>query len=151
MLTGTGSYGVLARCNETSSGTQRHSSRSSARSNGAMIPIPRWASGPSKDWKSTAGTSKVRPPGGGTDAGAGRSGPPGVFLGLLTIIRPAHSVSTVTATVTDARTPVLTVFRGDEHPPDMGPIEDVAEVRYTDAAGLSDALRGADALFMYEF
>ncbi|WP_145600777.1 D-2-hydroxyacid dehydrogenase [Prauserella rugosa] len=33
----------------------------------------------------------------------------------------------------------------------MGPIEDVAEVRYTDAAGLSDALRGADALFMYEF
>ncbi len=57
----------------------------------------------------------------------------------------------MTATVTDARTPVLTVFRGDEHPPDMGPIEDVAEVRYTDAAGLSDALRGADALFMYEF
>ncbi|OQO92318.1 hydroxyacid dehydrogenase [Saccharomonospora piscinae] len=33
----------------------------------------------------------------------------------------------------------------------MDPIERAATVRYTDAAGLPDALRGADALFVYDF
>ncbi|WP_051473254.1 D-2-hydroxyacid dehydrogenase [Saccharomonospora piscinae] len=33
----------------------------------------------------------------------------------------------------------------------MDPIERAATVRYTDAAGLLDALRGADALFVYDF
>ncbi|MFC4000407.1 D-2-hydroxyacid dehydrogenase [Prauserella oleivorans] len=48
-------------------------------------------------------------------------------------------------------TPVLAVLRGDKHPPDMEPIEEAAVVRYTDADGLADALRGADALFVYDF
>lgn len=47
--------------------------------------------------------------------------------------------------------PVLTVLCGDKHPPDMHPIEQTATVRYTDADGLADALRGADALFVYDF
>lgn len=71
-------------------------------------------------------------------------------LGLLTIIRPASSVSTVNA-VTESGKPVLTVLTGDDAPPDMTAVEQDAEVRYTDAAGLADALRGADALFMYQF
>lgn len=33
----------------------------------------------------------------------------------------------------------------------MEPVEAAATVRYTDAAGLGDALRGADALFMWDF
>ncbi|PXY33879.1 hydroxyacid dehydrogenase [Prauserella flavalba] len=47
--------------------------------------------------------------------------------------------------------PVLAVLCGDKHPPDMEPIEQVAAVRYTDADGLADALRDADALFVYDF
>nr|WP_024874780.1 D-2-hydroxyacid dehydrogenase [Saccharomonospora piscinae] len=47
--------------------------------------------------------------------------------------------------------PVLAVLCGDQRPPDMDPIERAATVRYTDAAGLLDALRGADALFVYDF
>ncbi|TLW91974.1 D-2-hydroxyacid dehydrogenase [Saccharomonospora piscinae] len=47
--------------------------------------------------------------------------------------------------------PVLAVLCGDQRPPDMDPIERAATVRYTDAAGLPDALRGADALFVYDF
>lgn len=47
--------------------------------------------------------------------------------------------------------PVLAVLCGDQHPPDMDSIEQSAEVRYTRADGLAEALRGADALFVYEF
>nr|WP_162829956.1 D-2-hydroxyacid dehydrogenase [Amycolatopsis palatopharyngis] len=47
--------------------------------------------------------------------------------------------------------PVLAVLCGDQHPPDMDSIEKSAEVRYTRADGLADALRGADALFVYDF
>jgi phosphoglycerate dehydrogenase-like enzyme len=46
---------------------------------------------------------------------------------------------------------VLAVLCGDKHPPDMDSIEQSAEVRYTRADGLAEALRGADALFVYDF
>jgi phosphoglycerate dehydrogenase-like enzyme len=46
---------------------------------------------------------------------------------------------------------VLAVLCGDQRPPDMHSIEKLASVRYTDAAGLAEALRGADALFVYDF
>nr|WP_285486138.1 D-2-hydroxyacid dehydrogenase [Amycolatopsis taiwanensis] len=47
--------------------------------------------------------------------------------------------------------PVLVVLEGDQHPPRMGPIEASALVRYTREDGLAEALRGADALFLYDF
>nr|WP_098513460.1 D-2-hydroxyacid dehydrogenase [Amycolatopsis sulphurea] len=47
--------------------------------------------------------------------------------------------------------PVLTVLCGADSPPDMAAVESAAVVRYTDARGLADALRGADALFVYDF
>ncbi|OXM57875.1 hydroxyacid dehydrogenase [Amycolatopsis thailandensis] len=50
-----------------------------------------------------------------------------------------------------SETPVLAVLCGDTRPPDMRAIEDEAVVRYTDEAGLADALSGADALFVYDF
>lgn len=46
---------------------------------------------------------------------------------------------------------MLAVLCGRNHPPDMHSIEQDADVRYTNADGLSDALRGADALFVYDF
>ncbi len=46
---------------------------------------------------------------------------------------------------------MLAVLCGDKHPPDMHSIEQDAAVRYTRADGLADALRGADALFVYDF
>ena len=49
-----------------------------------------------------------------------------------------------------ART-VLAVLCGQRRPPDMQRIEALAELRYTNATGLSDALRGADALFVWDF
>ncbi|MFI6306277.1 D-2-hydroxyacid dehydrogenase [Amycolatopsis thailandensis] len=50
-----------------------------------------------------------------------------------------------------SETPVLAVLCGDTRPPDMRAIEDEAVVRYTNEAGLADALSGADALFVYDF
>jgi phosphoglycerate dehydrogenase-like enzyme len=47
--------------------------------------------------------------------------------------------------------PVLAVLEGDQRPPDMEPIERAAVVRYTGEDGLAEALRGADALFVYDF
>ena len=50
--------------------------------------------------------------------------------------------------------PVLAVLCGDRHPGDlsaMKPIESAAVVRYTGERGLPEALRGADALFVYDF
>ena len=47
--------------------------------------------------------------------------------------------------------PVLAVLCGDQHPPDMDPIESAATVRYTGERELPEALRGADALFVYDF
>ncbi|GAB3715004.1 D-2-hydroxyacid dehydrogenase [Amycolatopsis oliviviridis] len=46
---------------------------------------------------------------------------------------------------------MLAVLCGDARPPDMRAIEAEAVVRYTDAAGLADALSGADAFFVYDF
>lgn len=46
---------------------------------------------------------------------------------------------------------MLAVLCGDTRPPDMRAIEAEAVVRYTDAAGLADALSGADAFFVYDF
>ncbi|MFI9456015.1 D-2-hydroxyacid dehydrogenase [Amycolatopsis sp. NPDC052450] len=50
-----------------------------------------------------------------------------------------------------SETPVLAVLCGDTRPPDMRAIEAEAVVRYTDEAGLADALSGADAFFVYDF
>lgn len=53
-----------------------------------------------------------------------------------------------------AERPVLAVLHGEQHPGDVGamePIEKVAVVRYTGEDGLAEALRGADALFLYDF
>ncbi|WET78384.1 D-2-hydroxyacid dehydrogenase [Amycolatopsis sp. QT-25] len=50
-----------------------------------------------------------------------------------------------------SETPVLAVLCGDTRPPDMRAIEAQAVVRYTDEAGLADALSGADAFFVYDF
>jgi len=52
--------------------------------------------------------------------------------------------------VAAART-VLAVLCGQRRPPGMQAIEALAEVRYTDATGLPDALHGADALFVWDF
>ncbi len=53
--------------------------------------------------------------------------------------------------VTGSQPPVLAVLCGEKRPPDMEALEQAASVRYTDADGLADALRGADALFVYDF
>lgn len=49
--------------------------------------------------------------------------------------------------------PVVVVLCADrdDRPPHMGPVESRAEVRYTDAAGLREAVRGAQALFLWDF
>ncbi|MEV5837267.1 D-2-hydroxyacid dehydrogenase [Nocardia sp. NPDC052112] len=49
--------------------------------------------------------------------------------------------------------PIVTVLHSDSVPDSdlMAPVADRAEVRYTEAPGLADALRGADALFVYDF
>jgi phosphoglycerate dehydrogenase-like enzyme len=47
--------------------------------------------------------------------------------------------------------PVLAVLCGDNRPPDMDSIEKVAAVRYTEGNNLAADLRGADALFVYDF
>ena len=39
----------------------------------------------------------------------------------------------------------------DERPPYMEPVEERADVLYTDAAGLAEAVAGADALFLWDF
>jgi len=48
---------------------------------------------------------------------------------------------------------VLAVLRPgpDQSPPHLAPVEAVAEVRYTEAAGLGDAVSGADALLLWDF
>jgi phosphoglycerate dehydrogenase-like enzyme len=49
--------------------------------------------------------------------------------------------------------PVVAVLcaTGGDRPPHMGPVESRAEVRYTDAAGLAEAIRDAQALFLWDF
>lgn len=48
--------------------------------------------------------------------------------------------------------PVLTVLcKADSHPPHLGPVETRMTVRYTDGAGLPDAIEGADALLLWDF
>lgn len=49
--------------------------------------------------------------------------------------------------------PVITVLVADarDRPPGLRSLEGRATFRYTDAAGLGDALRGADALFLWDF
>lgn len=49
--------------------------------------------------------------------------------------------------------PIIVVLHSDNVPwaDLMAPVAQRAEVRYTEASGLADALRGADALFVYDF
>ncbi|CAN5343472.1 D-2-hydroxyacid dehydrogenase [soil metagenome] len=49
--------------------------------------------------------------------------------------------------------PVITVLcaHADDRPPHLTPVEARAEVRYTDAAGLADAVQGAGALLLWDF
>jgi phosphoglycerate dehydrogenase-like enzyme len=48
--------------------------------------------------------------------------------------------------------PTLAVLcAGDSRPPHMSAVEERMDVRYTDAAGLAGAVRGADALFLWDF
>jgi phosphoglycerate dehydrogenase-like enzyme len=50
-----------------------------------------------------------------------------------------------------AARPVVAALCGGERPDGMEPIEALADVRYTDADGLADALRGASVLFVWDF
>lgn len=49
--------------------------------------------------------------------------------------------------------PKLVVLGGEDHPKPagMGPVEERADVHYVDAAGLGDAVQGADALLLWDF
>lgn len=47
--------------------------------------------------------------------------------------------------------PVVAVLCGDHRPPGMSAVEAAAELRYVSAAELSQALRGADVLFVWDF
>ncbi|MGW8652063.1 NAD(P)-dependent oxidoreductase, partial [Nocardia salmonicida] len=49
--------------------------------------------------------------------------------------------------------PIVTVLHRDSVPESdlMAPVAERADVRYTEADGLADALRGADVLFVYDF
>lgn len=53
----------------------------------------------------------------------------------------------------ERRRPVIAVLCSDSQnrPPDMAAIEKQADVRYTDAAGLENAIGEADALFLWDF
>ena len=46
---------------------------------------------------------------------------------------------------------VLTVLCAEHRPPQMQRVEAMAQVRYTDAAGLPSALKGAESLFVWDF
>jgi phosphoglycerate dehydrogenase-like enzyme len=52
--------------------------------------------------------------------------------------------------MTDAA-PTIAVLIGDRRPPGMAEVEGAAEVRYATAEQLPAALRGADALFVWDF
>jgi phosphoglycerate dehydrogenase-like enzyme len=56
-----------------------------------------------------------------------------------------------TGAMGDRARPVIAALCGAERPDGMEPIEALADVRYTDAAGLADALRGASVLFVWDF
>jgi phosphoglycerate dehydrogenase-like enzyme len=62
-----------------------------------------------------------------------------------------HTTGSYGVNVIGAFRPVLAVLEGDRHPPGMEPIEVSATIRYTREDGLARALRGADALFLYDF
>lgn len=47
--------------------------------------------------------------------------------------------------------PTVAVLCGQSRPQGMAPIEQAAEVRYADSAHLAEAVRGADALFVWDF
>jgi len=51
------------------------------------------------------------------------------------------------------RRPVVTVLCAgpDDRPPHLDPLADKVEFRFTDAAGLAEAVDGADALFLWDF
>lgn len=48
-------------------------------------------------------------------------------------------------------TPTVAVLCGEQRPPHMGSVEQVAEVRYAGVSDLPRALRGADVLFVWDF
>jgi phosphoglycerate dehydrogenase-like enzyme len=55
--------------------------------------------------------------------------------------------------ITTARHPVIAVLCADreDRPPHLGPVAARADLRYTDAAGLGEAVEGAQALFLWDF
>src|SRR5699024_973916 len=121
-----------ARWKLTSSGAQRHSSRSSARSKGAMIPMPRWARGPSS---SMSVSSTGSPPRSRADC------------------QIVDNLGTRSYVVNVPSKPDVVVLHDGLLPPSepMAPVAEHAELRPTEAAGLAEALRGADVLFAYDF
>ena len=62
-----------------------------------------------------------------------------------------HTTDSYGVNVIGTIRPVLAVLEGDRHPPGMAPIEASATVRYTRDERLAETLRGADALFLYDF
>jgi len=50
-----------------------------------------------------------------------------------------------------APAPVLAVLHGEHRPPGLAAVERLADVRYTDASGLTGVLPGADALLVWDF
>ncbi|HET7327928.1 MAG TPA: D-2-hydroxyacid dehydrogenase [Nocardioidaceae bacterium] len=50
-----------------------------------------------------------------------------------------------------AANPAVAVLCADHRPPGMATVEEQAEVRYTNADDLADAIDGADALFVWDF
>lgn len=55
--------------------------------------------------------------------------------------------------VSESRRPAVVVLcaTAGDRPPHLEPVEARAEVRYTDAAGLAESIRDADALFLWDF
>src|SRR5262249_44213275 len=102
----------------------------------------RWASGPSNARKSR---SKAQPP--EYACATDKSGAPGDVPRIV----DNHTSHFYGVNVIASEFPVLAVLCGSAPPPDIAAIEKAAVVRYTDAAGLPEALTGAEALFVYDF
>lgn len=62
-----------------------------------------------------------------------------------------HTISLYCVNVSSVDSPVLTVLCGQTQPQGMESVEQAAVVRYAQADELPGALRGADALFVYDF
>src|SRR6187399_1066307 len=65
-----------------------------------------------------------------------------------------HTTHSYRVNVIGTERPVLAVLQGEQHASDLPAMKDVeaaAVVRYVREDGLVEALRGADALFVYDF